>query len=207
MDTVELLVVDQGTVVKKNMRLHVGEPQQEVSVKIGSPVDMTVNVSVGTRLGDISALKPYFDSWYFVVDGNNSSVVYSKGTFVMRDMVLSIVKKWVVVIEITPTNASLVDESEVERMVKNLAGGTDVSVKSKVEDGKVTQLEVTVDSRETADMIVSSLSELDKGEGCRAGILCKVQQAYVLGEGGLSQGSWHTVSLAALVAGLLFVLF
>ena len=206
-DTVELLVVDQGTVVKKNMRLHVGEPQQEVSVKIGSPVDMTVNVSVGTRLGDISALKPYFVSWYFVVDGNNSSVVYSKDTFVMQDMVLSIVKKWVVVVTITPTNASLVDESEVKRMVKNLAGGA-VSVKSKVVDGKVTQLEVTVDSRERADMIVSYLNDLDKGEGCQAEIFCKVVHVHVAGEGGLSKGSQHTVSVVvALVAALFVVLF
>ena len=206
-DTAEMLVVDQGTVVSKNMRLHVSESSQEASVKIGSPVDRTVHVSVGTRLGEISALKPFFDSGYSVVNGKNSTVVYNKDTVVSGDMVLSIVKKWVMVIEITPTDASLVDESEVERMVKNLAGGADVSVESKVEDGKVTQLEVTVDSREIADMVVSYLNELDKGEGCQAGILCKVDHAYVAGEGGLSQGSWYTVSVAALVAALLFVLF
>ena len=206
-DTVELLVVDQGTVVKKNMRLHVSEPQQEVSVKIGSPVDMTVNVSVGTRLGDISALKPYFVSEFSVVNGKNSTIVYNKDTVVTGDMVLSIVKKWVVVIEITPTDPSLVDESEVERMVKNLAGGA-VSVKSKVVDGKVTQLEVTVDSRERADMIVSYLNDLDKGEGCQAEIFCKVVHVHVAGEGGLSQGSQHTVSVVvALVAALFVVLF
>ena len=206
-DTAEMLVVDQGTVVSKNMRLHVSESSQEASVKIGSPVDRTVHVSVGTRLGEISALKPFFDSGYSVVNGKNSTVVYNKDTVVSGDMVLSIVKKWVMVIEITPTDASLVDESEVERMVKNLAGGADVSVESKVEDGKVTQLEVTVDSREIADMVVSYLNELDKGEGCHAGILCKVKQAYVAGEGGLSQGSWYTASVVALVAALLFVLF
>ena len=202
-----MLVVDQGTVVSKNMRLHVSESSQEASVKIGSPVDRTVHVSVGTRLGEISALKPFFVRGYSVVNGKNSTVVYNKDTVVSGDMVLSIVKKWVMVIEITPTDASLVDESEVERLVKNLAGGADVSVESKVEDGKVTQLEVTVDSREIADMVVSYLNELDKGEGCHAGILCKVDHAYVAGEGGLSQGSWYTVSVVALAAALLFVLF
>ena len=206
-DAVDLSVVDKGTVVNKKMRLHVSESSQEVSVKIGSPVDRTVHVNVGTRLGDISALKPYFVDGYSVVSGWDSSVVYTEDTVVTGDMFLSIVEKWVVVIEITPTDATLVDESEIERMLKNLDGGADVSVASKVEDGKVTQLEVTVDSKEAADMIVRYLDELDKGEGCHAGILCKVEHAYVVGAGGLSQGSWHSVSAVALAAALLCVLF
>lgn len=206
-DTADSSVVDQGTVVNKKMRLHVSEPSQEVSVKIGSPVDRTVHVNVGTRLGDISALKPYFVDGYSVVDGHDNTMVYNEDTVVAGDMVLTIVKKWIVVIEITPTDATLLDESDVEGMMKNLAGSSDVSVKPKVEDGKVTQLEVTVGSKETADLIMSYLDELDKGKGCHAGILCKVEHAYVRGDGGMSQGSWHTVSVVTLASILLFILF
>lgn len=165
-------------------------------------------VRVGTKLGDISALKPYFVDGYSVVDETNRSLVYNKDAVVTGDMVLSIVKKWVVVIEITPTDSSLVEETEVERTVKNLCGDCDVAVGSKVEDGKVTKLLVTVDSKEAADLIVSLLNELEKGGECHAGILCKTEQAYVAGGGdGTSQGSLHYMSILPFVVALVCILF
>ena len=139
-------------------------------------------IKYGTRLWDIDVLKPFFDQIYAITTVEDKTNC-DKSTVVTSKMTIKIYRRSRVSIEIPKTDSSNISSSEIADVISKISGvSQDHFIVVIPVDSKVTRIEVMTDSDQTAFDISNAVNELDKGEACDAGILCKSERSYVVQE-------------------------
>lgn len=149
----------------------------------------------GTRLGEITDLKPFLNNDYAIFNQNDKTFC-DENTAVTDRMQLYVYWKPRVVIEIPKTDRDTINPSEVADAINKISGVSKGRFTVVVPDDEqtVTRIIIVAVDNKSANDIADAINQLEKGDECTAGILCKSKRSFVVEE--MSGASTRTISKA-----------
>jgi len=168
--------------------------ESNITIHIGSPLNVALDVLNGTTLEEITILKQYLDSpkTYAIGDIRSNAVLTGKSV-VTEDMEIIVMDRNGVAIDMEKGKVvvSDVDTTELANSISAISGvdTKDILIDVEVENGYVLRVIVILSSSELTQKVIASVNNLVNDEHCNYGILCRSQRAYLLVEDQFLSGS------------------